>query len=241
MNSGISSYSKIDLIWIVNLTVAGGILSVIVSTNIFDLSVFFSGLLCVGLIAIGRREGYLIGLYNSMSYSVLAYGNGLFGELYLNLFFFIPTGIIGYVMWKRHTTPQKNVLMRQLNWPRRWGIALVCTGAIIGMGYLLALNPKQNTPFIDATTNVLSIAATFLMMWRYKEQWLLYIALNIVTIFMWFLRVLNGSESGDLMVLMWSLYLVNALFGYWRWHKGAKKTTVVNTHQNVGVTACDAA
>lgn len=241
MSSETSSYGKIDLVWISLLTVVGSILSVILSTSIFDLSVFLSGLLCVGLIAIGRREGYLFGLYNSMSYSVLAYGNGLYGELYLNVFFFVPTGIIGYVMWKRHTTPKKNVLMRELKWSQRGGIATVCIGAIVGLGLLLELNPKQNTPFIDATTNVLSIVATFLMMWRYKEQWLLYISLNVVTIFMWFLRVRNGSESGDLMVLMWSLFLLNALFGYWRWHMGAKKSTVVCNRPNIGVPACDVA
>jgi nicotinamide mononucleotide transporter len=41
------------------------------------------------------------------------------------------------------------------------------------LGLVLAMNPDQNTPFIDAATNVLSIIATFLMMWRFKGQWLL--------------------------------------------------------------------
>jgi nicotinamide mononucleotide transporter len=44
-----------------------------------------------------------------------------------------------------------------------------------------------------------------------------------VTIGMWFLRFQAGGEAGDLMILMWSLFLLNALFGYWRWHIGAKK------------------
>lgn len=216
-------------------------MSAVLSTNIFDLSVFLSGLLCVGLIAIGRREGYLIGLYNSLSYSILAYGNGLYGEVYLNLLFFVPTGIVGFIMWQSHTTASKTVVMRQLTWLQRALIAAACIVCTFGLGMVLGLNPNQNTPFIDATTNVVSVVATFLMMWRYKEQWLLYIMLNIITIIMWILRVRAGGVSGDLMVLMWSLFLLNAVFGYWRWHVGAKTSERLNLRQITGEATCDVA
>jgi nicotinamide mononucleotide transporter len=217
---------KFDHMWLIFLIVAGTTMSVVLATSIFDMTVFLSGILCVGLIAIGRREGYLIGLYNSISYSILAYGNGLYGEVYLNLLFFVPTGIIGYVMWRYHTTEDKTVKMRQLDWRQRVIIVIICTVCAVVFGVFLGLNSSQNTPFIDATTNVLSIAATFLMMWRYKEQWLFYITLNIITIVMWAFRVMDGSESADLMVLMWFLFLLNSLFGYWRWHKGVGKSTI---------------
>ena len=166
-------YNRLDLTWLLFLTVTGGTLSAFLAEGIFDLSIFLSGLLCVGLIAIGRREGYLIGLYNSLSYAILAYGNGLYGEMYLNLFFFVPTGIIGYCMWRHHMASGKTIAMRQLTWTWRACITALCLIATVGLGLVLGLNPNQNTPFIDATTNVLSIVATFLMMWRYKEQWIL--------------------------------------------------------------------
>jgi nicotinamide mononucleotide transporter len=219
-----SPYATLDLVWLGLLTAAGTILSTLLATGIFDLTVFFSGILCVGLSAIGRREGYLFGLYNSFSYSVLAYNNGLYGEVYLNLFFFVPTGIVGYWLWKRHTTAQQTVIMRQLSGRQRVWMVLICILFTVLLGLLLGLNSNQNTPFIDASTNVLSVVATVLMMERYTEQWLLYIALNGVTIAMWFLRVLAGGESGDLMVLMWSFFLLNSIFGYWRWHMGSKET-----------------
>ena len=241
MSSETSSYGRLDLVWLVLLTFVGSILSVVLATSIFDLSVFLSGLLCVGLIAIGRREGYLVGLYNSLAYSILAYGNGLYGEVYLNLLFFVPTNIVGYIMWQRHATTRKTVIMRRLNWLQRAFTAAVCIVCTVGLGLVLGLNPNQNTPFIDATTNVVSVVATFLMMWRYKEQWLLYILLNVITIIMWLLRVRAGGESGDLMVLMWSLFLLNAVFGYWRWHMGAKRARVRNVRQNEGEAICDAA
>jgi nicotinamide mononucleotide transporter len=241
MTVEISRGSRIDRIWLTLLIGAGSALSAALATTVFDMSVSLSGILGVGLIAIGRREGYLIGLYNSISYSILAYGNGLYGEVYLNLLFFVPTGVIGYVMWRRHTMQDKTVVMRQLSWPQRFTIATICIACTVGLGGLLSLNPSQNMPFVDATTNVLSVVATFLMMWRYKEQWLLYILLNIVTIAMWMLRVLAGGEAGELMVLMWSMFLLNAVFGYWRWHTGAKKATIVHAGLATKRAPCDAA
>ncbi len=234
---------RMDLAWLTILVVAGGALSIYLATGVFDASVSLSGILCVGLIAMGRREGYLVGLYNSASYSVLAYGNGLFGEVYLNLLFFVPTGIIGYVMWSRHIGPDRSVEMKQLGWSQRAAVATTCAAGTVGLGFLLALNPDQNTPYVDASTNVLSVVATFLMMWRYKEQWLLYLLLNIVSIGMWFLRFRAGGEAGDLMILMWTLFLLNAVFGYWRWHWGATAALPATTPSTskVGVRECDAA
>lgn len=74
---------------------------------------------------------------------------------------------------------------------------------------------------------MLSIVATFLMMWRFKEQWALYILLNVVTIAMWIVRFRAGGAAGDLMILMWSLFLLNSLFGFWRWHVGSKSGEIV--------------
>jgi nicotinamide mononucleotide transporter len=234
-------YSKLDIGWLVFLVVVGGAFSLKLSSTPFDLSVFMSGILCVGLIAIGRREGYLIGLYNSLSYAVLAYENCLFGEVYLNLLFFVPTGVIGYIMWHGHSTESNTVAMRRLPWKQRAIIAAVCVAGTVGLGLVLGLNPKQNTPFIDASTNVLSVVATFLMMWRYQEQWFLYIVLNVVTIVMWFLRFMNHGAAGDLMILMWSLFLLNAVFGCWRWHVGAKKAAEAHDTVTDGEVACDVA
>lgn len=235
--------ARFDRIWLAFLVIAGSAMSAYLATSLFDATVLLSGVLCVGLIAMGRREGYLIGLYNSLTYSILAYSNGLFGEVYLNLLFFVPTGIIGYVMWSRHTTPDKTVEMRQLSGIQRLAVAAICVLCTAGLGFYLGLNPLQNTPFIDAMTNVLSVVATFLMMWRYKEQWLLYILLNIASIVMWFLRLSAGGEAGDLMILMWSLFLLNALFGYWRWHMGThigtKGAMPANACVNSETRSCD--
>jgi len=114
--------NRFDRIWLGLLVVAGSALSASLGTTIFDVSVFLSGILFVGLIAIGRREGYLIGLYKSLSYSILAYANGLYGEVYLNLkaekrydlFFLCDTDIPYADTWDRSGEQKRNWFQQQI-------------------------------------------------------------------------------------------------------------------------------
>jgi len=101
-------------------------------------------------------------------------------------------------------------------------IILSNIGCIAILGYLLAQISTQNTPYIDATTNILAISATILMLLRFKEQWWFYIALNIFSILMWAIRTLDGSGDGAMMLLMWSAFLINAIYGYYNWNKLAQ-------------------
>jgi len=41
---------------------------------------------------------------------------------------------------------------------------------------------------------------------------------------MWALRIADGSPEGPLMVVMWSAYLVNSVYGFYNWTKGARQT-----------------
>lgn len=219
-----NNFAKLDLIWLIIFISIAFVVTIFIHENGFSTSVMLSGVLCVALIAIGRKEGYIVGLYNSFSYAWLAYQNGLFGELFLNIGFFVPTGIIGFFMWKSNSSNQV-VKMRELAVLAKLKIFGACLFCFLGLGYFLSTLEGQNNPYLDASTNVLSIIATLLMMWRFKEQWVLYIILNVTTVVLWILRWLEGGQAGDIMIMMWCLFLANSLYGYWRWNKGAKLQT----------------
>lgn len=69
---------------------------------------------------------------------------------------------------------------------------------------------------LDGTTTILSIVATILMATRYSEQQLCWIVTNVITVIMWVIA------ANPVMVVMWSAYLINAFYGYWRWRKNSK-------------------
>ncbi len=212
----IKGWNLYEICWLIVFILIGSYLSISWKDSIFGLSVFISGVLCVVLAAKGSIWTYIFGMYNTFGYAYMSYTNGLFGEMGLNLFFFAPTNVIGLMMWRKKME-ENVVIMRELANKYRVITGIVCIVGIVATGFLLSLIKGQNTPYIDATTNTLSIIATVLMMYRYKEQWILYIILNIFTIIMWSIRMANGSPEGMLMIVMWSSYLVNAVYGYYNW------------------------
>ena len=216
------NWKPYEIIWILSFSTIAIILSVLSKDSIFNFTVFLTGVLCVVLAAKGNIWTYIFGMYNTFGYAYLSHENGLYGEMGLNLFFFVPMNVVGYFMWKKHLN-EEIVEMRKLPLKSTLFLLACCILGIIGLGYLLSLISGQNTPYIDSTTNILSIAATFLMVFRYKEQWILYIILNVFTIIMWFIRLKNGSPDGAIMIVMWSAYLVNAVYGYYNWSIGSLK------------------
>ena len=207
---------QIDWYWFTGLTVLALGYCVYMKISFFESSILVTGILCVALIAIGLKEGYIFGLYNSIAYAWVAYENGLFGEVSLNLLFYLPTGVLGYFMWKKN---QKNhtVLMRKLASKNLLKILFGMILFILVLGFILSNLDGQNNPLLDATTNAIGICATFLMMYRFIEQWIFYIVLNCITIALWVLRYLDESMEADTMIFMWMLFLANSIFGYFTW------------------------
>jgi len=181
-----------------------------------------SGVGCVSLIAIGKRLGYLVGLVSSVTYAWVAWENQLYGEVGLNLIFYLPTSIIGYHQWAGHEA-NGIVKMRRLPSSRRVQLVAGSIFAALALGFVLRAIPGQNNPFVDAATNVLSIIATLLMMWRFAEQWWLYVALNVLTVGLWLLRYYADGFAADSMIFLWLIYLINSIFGLVVWRRGGRE------------------
>jgi nicotinamide mononucleotide transporter len=69
----------------------------------------------------------------------------------------------------------------------------------------------------------MSVIAMVLMVFVFVEQWILWIVVDIVSIIMWIQVMLNGGN--DIAVLiMWTAFLVNAVYGLYNWVKLEKQT-----------------
>lgn len=218
------NWKTFELIWIGVFVLIGTIITINTRDSLFNYFILLTGILCVVFAAKGNIWTYFFGIINSLAYALTAYKNGLFGEVGLNLLFYVPMNIYGFFMWKKFMSDSV-VIMKGLSIIQSIIVYSGCFFSIIILGFLLSLIEGQNTPYIDASTNMIGITATFLMVWRYKEQWVLYMLLNILTITMWAIRSLNGSSDGSIMVVMWFAFLLNSIYGYYNWSKNAKRNT----------------
>lgn len=177
-----------------------------------------TGLWCVILVAKGRIFNYYLGIVNVIGYSYIAYQYKLFGEVMLNAGYFLPMQFIGLWIWMRHKEKGTidNVRVKFLTWNMRVCVALLSLLATFAYGCALHLMGDP-VPFLDSASTILSVVAMILMAWRFMEQWILWIVVDIVSIFMWVLVVGENGARDIAMLVMWSAYLVNAIYGFLAW------------------------
>lgn len=219
----IRGWHPFEIVWLCSFSLISVVLSIVWQDSLFGLTVFFTGVVCVVLAAKGSIWTYAFGAYNTLGYAWVSYVSGLYGETMLNALFFFPMQIIGWLLWKNRMADTE-VKMRQMPLKRMMFLFAGCTLAVIAYGTWLSTLPGQQTPYLDAVTNVLSVFAMILMALRFREQWGLWIVVNVVSITMWSLRLFDGSPDAGTMVVMWSAYLVNSVYGWVRWSKGANQS-----------------
>ena len=184
---------------------------------VIDSIAAISGIFCVVLCAKGRKSQYIWGLLNVIGYIVIAFINKYYGEVMLNAIYYLPSQFIGYYLWNKHQNKEnESVEGKKLNLKSSVILLIGCALAIIGYKNILDLLGGSST-LLDSMSTVISVIANSLMLLRYREQWLLWIVVDIVTVIMWLIM-------GDfIMVTMWAVYLINAFYGYYNWTKIAKE------------------
>ncbi|MFZ7946409.1 nicotinamide riboside transporter PnuC [Neobacillus sp. 19] len=181
-----------------------------------------SGMMCVVLVAKGKISNYYWGIIQTSTYAYIAFGYGLYGEVMLNALFYFPVQFIGIYLWNKNKTKQgvkgEDVAVKRLSkkgWIYTIGSVLILTAAY---GFFLKYLGGNNV-WTDSATNVLSITAQIMMLKRLTEQWLVWIAVNVLSIFLWASALATQGGNDFSMLVMWSAFLVNSIYGYVNWRK----------------------
>ena len=178
-----------------------------------DFVAAFCGICSVVLCAKGKRSGFIFGFVNVIGYAFISYHNAYYGEVMLNVLFYIPANIVSYIVWTKNKDHERNdleVKARSLSGVQLTISLIVIAAVTFAYHFLLEVLGGSMT-MLDGTTTVLSIFATILMALRYSEQWLFWIIVDILTVALW---VVAGNP---VMIAMWAAYLVNAFYGYLMW------------------------
>ena len=174
-----------------------------------------AGCISVVLTAKGRWMMYPIGFIQNFTYTVLAFQNMFYGEV-IEQIFYIVTMIWGMVAWARNMHTNEDGT-QDVN-TRKFGLAewlFTIVGVVIGTWLfgrvLVAMGAAQ--PYTDAATNVMALFAQILMVKRYREQWVLWLLIDVFCIKMWWVA---GNWS---MVAMYVAWTANCIYGWINWTK----------------------
>ena len=172
-----------------------------------------TGMMYTMLAGRGKIACYAFGLVNAPIYAYLSYRWGYYGDMSLNLYYFVMM-IPGIVCWRRNRASggADDIVRTRLSGCERgaWGVALVLATFVL---FLALCAVGGSRPFCDALTNVLSIAAMVLTVKRCVEQWVMWIAVDAIELVMWW----HTGETSMAILAMWTLFLVDGvyLFGLW--------------------------
>lgn len=185
-----------------------------------------TGILCVVFVGKGKISNYFFGLISVSLYAYISYSFKLYGEMMLNLLVYVPVQFIGFYMWRQHMAIKdtkshqqiEEVIAKALT-AKQWLIVVV-VAAIGTCAYIELLHYLGSSlPYLDGVTVVVSIVAQILMILRYREQWALWILVNVLTITLWVVLYFQNGETSLPLLTMYVMYFCNSLYGYYNWTK----------------------
>lgn len=216
------NWKKWEVIWLLVATAVILSVSVYWKDSIVATFAALTGIWCVILTGKGKLSSFWFGSINTVLYAIIAWEAKYWGEVMLNLIYYVPMNFVGLYMWSKNMNKEtEEVVKKRLSLKKSiisYGLVIVGT-----LGYGLFLKVLNGTlPFVDSMSTVFSVFAQFLCVKRYMEQWVLWVIVDVVTVIMWIYAFVNGT--GDMAtVLMWSIYLINAIFMLIKWKKDTEE------------------
>ena len=174
-----------------------------------------TGMMYTMLAGRGWIACYAFGLVNAPLYAYLSWRWGYYGDMALNLYYCVMM-VPGIVCWRRNRRQDGTgeIVRTRLGGRERlaWILTMAAASALL---WLLLKAVGGSRPLCDALTNVLSVAAMVLTVRRCLEQWVMWIAVDAIELFMWWQ---TGTTSLAIFA-MWALFLVDGLYLFHLWLK----------------------
>ena len=178
-----------------------------------------SGMLGICSVVLGAQGNiltFIFGFAQVVTYIYLCVLERFYAEIAINIYYFF-TMIYGVYCWRRRLSD--NTLQVQTRRLSR-NIFPIMSVAILLLsvltGWLLQRYTDDPQPYLDAFTTVPAIAAQILMVMAYREQWYLWLMVDVLALVMW-LRAENYC-----MAAQYAFWCANCIYGYVQWTKSLK-------------------
>ena len=149
----------------------------------------------------------------------------LYMESGLNLYY-MAMAVYGWHQWQHGGSSGKGVLIATWGLRNHISALLLILLATIVSGYLLDANSDARLPYVDSFTTWASILSTVMVAKKVLENWLYWIVIDSVSIFLYLDRGLHQTAA------MFALYLVLAAVGYCSWRKNYHRQNAATTASN---------
>lgn len=219
-------WQKLELLWLIAACVVIAGLSVYWGDSTMGIVSAVTGVACVVCTGKGKLSAYIFGLVNCVLYAIISFQATLYGETMLNVLYYIPMQFVGFFVWNKHMSKETYEVEKRKMKPLGW-VLMIASIAIFTYLYGLLLKYLGDAiPFVDAFTTISSVVAMIISVRMYAAQWWIWVAVDIFSVYMWWCDFRSGSDN-IATLLMWVVYLGNAVIMLIKWEKEARQNHAV--------------
>ena len=146
-------------------------------------------------------------------YIYICFSAQLYPETGLQIFY-LCMALYGYYSWNK-----KEQSLQIIEWSISKHLTVLILGAILTflMGFYFTTYTDAKMPILDSFTTVFSIFATYMVAKKILGNWLYWIVIDTVSVYLYFSRDLHLTS------LLFITYTIIAIFGYSNWLKMMQK------------------
>lgn len=171
---------------------------------------FISGFIGVFLTVKKNKWCFSIGIINVVISCFLFYESRLYADT-LQQLVYIPLLMIGWLNWNKNVNAEFIVERIKKNEAIIYFSLFILTGVVLG--FILKTYSNASFPWIDSMATAGSFLAQYLIAKKKIENWLLWIIVNVVYIFVYIQKDL------PLYAILYCIYLFLAIQGFYQWRK----------------------
>jgi nicotinamide mononucleotide transporter len=129
--------------------------------------------------------------------------------------YYLVMAVYGYWQWSKNTNSQQDssATLVIVSWSASWHIKICLGLAILAstVGYFMATYTQADFAYLDTFTTVYALFATYLVTQKVLENWLYWIVIDVVSIYLYIEKGLVPTT------VLFIIFVAFASYGYLKW------------------------
>lgn len=168
-----------------------------------------------------HKAMWMVGFLTSLVYVFVFFFSKIYADMGLQVYY-VVISVYGFYKWSRkkgkdqaenNESATGQIIYRHLNRRLSLGISITLLGIFGLLWYMLSQFTDSPIPLGDAFTTAIGIVATWMLAKRIIEHWTLWVVVNLVSVYLYYLRDLYPT------MFLYLCYAILAIVGYYNWRK----------------------
>lgn len=203
------------------------IVSIIAKSSVITIFYSIFAILNITFLAVGLKMAVVFGLIECIFYVVEAFLNKNYGESILSLTVIFPLLILSLFSWIKGSGDVQKVKSNKIS---KKEFSILCPIALVITVAFYFILKAFNTPqlLLASSSAFFTIVGYYLLMRKSVWMFLFFITINIISLLIWLLPIINGQGrdiSNVPIVIVFFTYAVSNIRGFYNWTKMSKTQT----------------